>query len=384
MLGVGALAFAGAGTKREPVAAQAIAVVTRAKCLKCKFSSGRKSTDRGLSPARRIVAKDALDSWQPQGDEFSRIRQSGLACRNRHRHSAAKLMAPLHSKASAKVNLTLRVVRKRADGYHDIVSLVAFAETGDQLTLTPGPKLELDLSGPNAAAMGEAADNLVLLAAHALAEHVANLVVGRFELTKRLPVGAGLGGGSSDAAAALRLLAHANGLELDDPRIFAAARKTGADVPVCIEEKARVISGIGDRLSEPLQLPALPCVILFPEVSIATRLAFARYDELGMESLSGRFNDHPEAGLIPVGRAKFFAFLHSQTNDLERAAFTLTPAVEIAQERLQLTTGVKLARMSGSGPSVIALYDTAEQAEKAANEIGAEHPEWWVSATTLR
>lgn len=293
-------------------------------------------------------------------------------------------MAPLHSKASAKVNLTLRVVGKRADGYHDIVSLVAFAETGDQLSLIPGPKLELDLSGPNAAAMGEASDNLVLIAAHALAEHVDDLVVGRFELTKRLPVGAGLGGGSSDAAAALRLLAHANGLELDDPRIFAAARRTGADVPVCIEEKACVISGIGDRLSEPLQLPALPCVILFPEVSIATQLAFARYDELGMESLSGRFNDHPEAGLIPIERTKFFAFLHSQTNDLERATFTLTPAVEIAEERLQLTFGVKLVRMSGSGPSVIALYENSEQAEKAANEIRAEHSEWWVSATTLR
>lgn len=293
-------------------------------------------------------------------------------------------MAPLHSNAFAKVNLTLRVVRKRADGYHDIVSLVAFADTGDRLTLIPGPRLELDLDGPNAAAMGEASANLVLLAARALAEHVDELLFGRFELTKRLPVGAGLGGGSSDAAAALRLLAQANHLEPDDPRIFAAARKTGADVSVCIEEKARVISGVGERLSEPLQLPALPCVILFPGVSVATRRAFAAYDEMGMVSLSGKFNDHPEAGLIPLERAKFFGFLNSQTNDLERAACTLAPAIETAKERLLLTAGVKLVRMSGSGPSLFALYDNARQAEQAAQEIRAAHPDWWVSATALR
>lgn len=292
-------------------------------------------------------------------------------------------MAPLHSTAAAKVNLTLRVVRRRADGYHDIVSLVAFADIGDQLTLAPGPELELELRGSNAAAIDAKADNLVLVAARALAERVEGLTLGRFALTKRLPVGSGLGGGSSDAAAALRLLAQANGIAPGDPRVLAAARASGADVPVCLETKPRVISGIGERLSEPLVLPALPCVLLFPEVNIATKLAFKAYDELGMESLSGRFNDHPEASLIPLERGRFFAFLHSQTNDLERASYTLTPAVEIAKERLQLTEGVRLVRMSGSGSSLFALYDNAEQTVEAARQIRADHSDWWVSATSL-
>jgi 4-diphosphocytidyl-2-C-methyl-D-erythritol kinase len=296
----------------------------------------------------------------------------------------------LQTTAFAKVNLTLRVVRRRADGYHEIVSLVAFAGVGDELTLVPGSKLDLDIRGPNAAALTdpseqvEPRDNLVLIAARSLAEHVDGIKLGHFVLTKRLPVGAGLGGGSSDAAAALRLLAQANGLSLNDPRVLTAARKTGADVTVCLEEKARVMSGIGDKLSEPLQLPELPCVILFPEVNVDTRSAFEAFDELGMISLSGKYDDHPEARAIPLQRDKFFVFLNSQTNDLARATHQLTPAVEATEERLSNTTGVKIVRMSGSGPSVFALYDTKAEAEQAASEIRAENKDRWVVATTLR
>ncbi len=240
------------------------------------------------------------------------------------------MSSPLQTKALAKVNLTLRIVARRSDGYHEIVSLVAFADIGDELTLHPGARLELDIRGPNAAALIEASDNLVLLAARTLNEHVTALKLGRFELMKRLPVGAGLGGGSSDAAAALRLLAKLNGLELRDPRVLTAARKTGADVTVCLEEKARVMSGIGEKLSPPLLLPELPCVILFPEVNVDTRAVFAAFDELGMISLSGKYDDHPEAGAIPLERQKFFAFLNSQANDLARATHQMTPAVEAA------------------------------------------------------
>lgn len=294
------------------------------------------------------------------------------------------MSSPLQTRALAKVNLTLRIVGKRADGYHEIVSLVAFAGTGDELTLHPGPRLELGIAGPNADALTESSDNLVLIAARMLAEHIAGIQLGRFELTKRLPVGAGLGGGSTDAAAALRLLAVSNGLNLDDPRILTAARKTGADVTVCLEEKARVMSGIGEKLSAPILLPELPCVILFPEVSVDTRLAFEAFDELGIVSLSGKYDDHPEGRAIPLERKKFIAFLNSQTNDLARATHQLTPAVEAAEERLARTGGVKLVRMSGSGPSVFALYDTMEAAIRAAAEIRAEHQDRWVVATKLR
>src|SRR6185312_11202439 len=312
-------------------------------------------------------------------------RRSVLACCKLHRHSPAPTMTPsLQTRALAKVNLTLRIVRQRADGYHEIVSLVAFADIGDELTLNVGPRLELDVRGPNASALMESSDNLVLIAARHLSTHVDNIELGRFELTKNLPVGAGLGGGSSDAAAALRLLAQANGMEITDPRILIAAKKSGADVTVCLEQKARVMSGIGEKLSAPLKLPELPCVILFPEVSVSTQAAFATFDEMGMISLSGKYDDHPEGSAIPIERQKFFAFLNSQTNDLSRATHQLTPAVEAAEERLSNTKGAKIVRMSGSGPSVFALYETMTAAKAAAEEIRAENKDRWVVATSLR
>ncbi len=177
--------------------------------------------------------------------------------------------------APAKVNLTLRVLGRRADGYHDIESLVVFAGVGDALTFTPGPALALAVRGPTARASGDVADNLVLKAARALAERVEGLKLGRFALSKRLPVAAGLGGGSADAAAALRLLARANGMALDDPRLMQAARATGADVPVCLDPRPRLMRGIGDLLSDPLDLPRLPAVLVNPGVAVPTRDVFA-------------------------------------------------------------------------------------------------------------
>lgn len=293
-------------------------------------------------------------------------------------------MNRLNCRASAKVNLTLRILGKRTDGYHDLVSLVAFADIGDQLAFIPGGGLDLDLTGPNAAAAGAASDNLVLIAARALAERIDGLKLGRFKLAKHLPAGAGLGGGSSDAAAALRLLATANDLDLEDPRILTAAGEAGADAPVCLQEKARVVSGIGDRLSPPLRLPPLPAVIVFPGVPLATDEVFGSYDELGLESLSGNFGDHPAGDEVPLERGKLIAFLNTQTNDLARAAHLLTPAITVVEERLHKTPGARLVRMSGSGSSVFALYDEIALAEKVAKEIRAERSDWWVAATTLR
>src|ERR1700716_1856631 len=140
-------------------------------------------------------------------------------------------------KAPAKINLTLRVLGRRADSYHELESLVAFAGVGDALTFAPGGALTLAVSGPTAQAAGDNADNLVLKTARALAERIAGLTLGRFALSKRLPVAAGLAGGSADAAPALRLLARANGVALDDPRLMQAAQATGADVPVCLDPR---------------------------------------------------------------------------------------------------------------------------------------------------
>src|SRR6185312_15270798 len=157
-------------------------------------------------------------------------------------------MASLSDRASAKVNLTLRILGKRADGYHELESLVVFARLADEVTLTPDAPLGLDVDGPTAAAAGDVADNLVLRAARELAARIDGVQLGRFTLTKHLPVAAGLGGGSSDAAAALRLIMRVNGIAPDDRRVLDAARATGADVPVCLDPRPRVMRGIGEIL----------------------------------------------------------------------------------------------------------------------------------------
>ena len=155
--------------------------------------------------------------------------------------------------APAKVNLTLRVLGRRTDGYHTIESLVVFARLRDRLSLIPGVPLALDVRGPGAAASGAVADNLVLKAARALAAEIANLRFGRFTLDKRLPVAAGLGGGSADAAAALRLIARINRLD-GDPRLITAARSTGADVPVCLDRRGVDARGFrGLRSAAPVE-----------------------------------------------------------------------------------------------------------------------------------
>jgi 4-diphosphocytidyl-2-C-methyl-D-erythritol kinase len=182
-------------------------------------------------------------------------------------------MPALIEDARAKVNLTLRVVGRRIDGYHDLESVVAFADCADRLSLTPGQSLTLTTTGPLAQYCGEAADNLVLKAAHLLGERVPDLKLGDFSLDKVLPVAAGIGGGSADAAAALRLLARHNGLALDDARLLEVALLTGADVPVCLASRACDMAGVGETLL-PLSLPKMPCVLVNPRVAVATRDVF--------------------------------------------------------------------------------------------------------------
>ncbi len=182
-------------------------------------------------------------------------------------------MQALSDEGRAKVNLTLRVNGRRGDGYHDLESVVAFADCADRLTLTPGAELNLNMSGPLAQACGETSDNLVLKAARLLGERVPGMKAGSFTLDKVLPVAAGIGGGSADAAAALRLLAQLNGLAPDDRRIIEVAELTGADVPVCVRSLACVMTGVGETL-QPLNLPKMPCVMVNPCVPVATKDVF--------------------------------------------------------------------------------------------------------------
>jgi 4-diphosphocytidyl-2-C-methyl-D-erythritol kinase len=276
--------------------------------------------------------------------------------------------------APAKVNLTLRVLGRRADGYHDIESLVVFAGVGDELAFTPGAELALTVAGPTAHAAGDIADNLVLKAARALAERVEGLKVGSFALSKRLPVAAGLGGGSSDAAAALRLLAGANGIAPGDPRLLQAARATGADVPVCLDPRPRLMRGIGDVLSEPLDVPKLAAVLVNPGVAVPTRDVFAA------------LNLKPGAPLADTAPPKTTALLDEITkgrNDLEGPAIELQPVIAEVLAVLRKLEGCRLSRMSGSGATCFGLFDSTHAAEAAARTLHVGYPDWWVRATVF-
>jgi 4-diphosphocytidyl-2-C-methyl-D-erythritol kinase len=284
----------------------------------------------------------------------------------------------------AKVNLTLRVVGRRADGYHDLESVVAFADCADRLTLTEAGELDLKAVGPLAEACGATADNLVLKAARLLAERVPGLRVGEFVLDKVLPVAAGIGGGSADAAAALRLLAALNGLSLDDARLREVALATGADVPVCLASFACDMTGVGDTLL-PLQVPELPCVMVNPRVPVATKDVFQALGLRNGQLLVG-VTDVLQAPAWPgkgASIADWVTALKLVPNDLEAPARRVQPAIGAVLSALGAIEGALLARMSGSGATCFALFSNAGDAERAAQKLRADHPQWWVHAGTL-
>lgn len=276
----------------------------------------------------------------------------------------------LYEKAPAKINLTLRVLGRREDGYHDLESLVAFADLADTLTLQPGGTTALDISGPFAAASGPVADNLVLKALAALRQRMDGLTAGRFRLEKNIPAAGGIGGGSADAAAALRLLARANGFALDDSRLTAAALSVGADVPVCLDPRARIMRGVGDRLSAALDLPPLPAVLVNPGVPLATREVFAKFT-----SAQGSKKDLAN---VPHEHAAMMEFLGQHGNDLTPGAIACLPAIADVLMALRALPGVRLARMSGSGPTCFALCASPGEAAAAAQRLKAERDDWWV------
>ncbi|MET0904966.1 MAG: 4-(cytidine 5'-diphospho)-2-C-methyl-D-erythritol kinase [Tardiphaga sp.] len=293
-------------------------------------------------------------------------------------------MSVLSDEACAKVNLTLRVNGRRTDGYHDLESVVAFADCADRLTLTPGSNLDLKMLGPLAQACGDTSDNLVLKAARLLGERVPDMKAGSFSLDKVLPVAAGIGGGSADAAAALRLLSQLNGLALDDSRLIEVARLTGADVPVCVDSRGCVMTGVGERL-QPLKLPKMPCVMVNPGVPVATKDVFAalglRKGELRVSAgdvlLQKPWPD-AEASLEDWVEA-----LAASSNDLEAPALRVQPVIGEVISALNATNGAWLSRMSGSGATCFAIYENTADAGRAAEKLGREHPGWWVHAGTL-
>lgn len=282
----------------------------------------------------------------------------------------------LRARAPAKVNLTLHVLGRRADGFHELESLVAFAGcAADVVALEPGGGLHLGgVDGPFAEAAGPGEDNLVLKAARAAAERIEGLTLGAFFLTKRIPVAAGLGGGSADAGAALRLIAEANGLARDDERLVAAAEATGSDVPVCLFSRAAFMSGRGEGVA-PVELQQLPAVLANPLQGLSTAQVFR---SLGLAP--GERREVDAAG----SQAGHSRSVERGRNDLEPPARALLPAVAEGLEALAATEGCRLSRMSGSGATVFGLYHDQRAARRAARELARSLPGWWIRPSLLR
>ncbi|MCV2892947.1 4-(cytidine 5'-diphospho)-2-C-methyl-D-erythritol kinase [Lentibacter sp. XHP0401] len=267
--------------------------------------------------------------------------------------------------APAKVNLALHVTGQRADGYHLLESLVVFANIGDCVTARLADEPSLHVHGPLAAGVPTGPGNLVLKAA-AWAGHDA-----AFELEKNLPAAAGIGGGSSDAAAALRALEALTGRAVDVTRLA----ELGADLPVCYFGRSCLMRGVGEQV-EGVALPRVPAVLANPRVEVATPKVFAAL----------ALKDNPPMPVLPVldDVSALVAFLANETrNDLEAPALALAPVIGEVIDRLWALEGARLARMSGSGATCFALFDEIGAAEKAAADLKAQKPDWWISAVWL-
>jgi 4-diphosphocytidyl-2-C-methyl-D-erythritol kinase len=274
--------------------------------------------------------------------------------------------------APAKINLYLHVIGRRDDGYHELDSLVAFADIGDAIAATPASGLSLRIDGPFAPALsGDAAENLVLRAAQVLAEHVGIAPRASLSLTKNLPVASGIGGGSSDAAATLRALAALWRLRIADDALSELALRLGADVPVCLAGRPAWLAGIGERVEPAPPLPPLAILLANPGVALSTPAVF--------KARRGPFSTPGRLAQLPSDTASFLAWLRGCNNDLTDAAIGLVPAVGELLTALAAADGVRLARMSGSGATCFALFDTLAAAERAAMELRAAQPRWWVA-----
>ena len=284
--------------------------------------------------------------------------------------------------APAKINLYLHVVGRRTDGYHLLDSLVAFADIGDRVWAAQADRLSLATGGPEAAALaGLGEDNLVLRAARLLAAAVAQSSPGgetpgaALKLEKILPVASGIGGGSSDAAAALRALSRLWRPTLAPESLAALALRLGADVPACLACRPVWVSGIGDGIEPALGLPPAGIVLANPRRGLPTAAVFqARRGDL---TRGGRFAP------MPRDAAGLAAALAACRNDLTSAALGLVPEIAAVLDRLDRLPGALLARMSGSGATCFALFPDRATALAASATLARAEPGWWSAAGAL-
>ena len=278
--------------------------------------------------------------------------------------------------APAKINLYLRVLARRDDGYHLIDSVIAFAEEADILTASPADEIRLDIDGPLAAALFDSSDNLVLRAARALSETAAVPGGAAMTLTKNLPVAAGIGGGSADAAAALRLLSRLWHLDVDRAALGRIALSLGADVPACLDGGTLRATGAGEKLERVPTLPPMEIVLVNNGRPVETAAVFSAHGGAFSEPAPAprHFDD-------AVSAARWYGALG---NDLLDPACRIEPSIPNVLAALEAEDGCLLAQLSGSGATCFAIFETRDASSAAALRLSEAHPDWWVRASRFR
>jgi 4-diphosphocytidyl-2-C-methyl-D-erythritol kinase len=278
--------------------------------------------------------------------------------------------------APAKLNLYLHVLGRRADGYHLLDSLVAFADVADVVTAQPAPALSLEITGPFAGALrDDPSENLVWRAAMALAERAGIAPKAALMLEKNLPVASGIGGGSSDAAAALKALGELWRLDLGERPFQGLGASLGADVPVCLFGEPAWIGGIGEAVAPAPSLPPCSVVLANPGLSLATPAVF--------KARTGGFSEPARFDAAPADAAALARLVETRRNDLTAPALALAPGISQVLGALEAEPGALVARMSGSGATCFALFADGSAAQAAAQRLSATHPGWWVAAGKL-
>ena len=277
--------------------------------------------------------------------------------------------------APAKINLYLHVLGRRADGYHDLDSLVVFAGAGDRLSAFPADDLSLTVAGPFAAAVPLGEDNLVLRAARTLARVAGVEARAAIHLDKHLPAAAGIGGGSADAAATMRMLCRLWQVELPEESLMTTGLALGADVPVCLAGRPAYIGGVGDAIDPAPALPPAWLVLANPLQAASTPRVFA--------ARQGPFSTAARFATTPTDIGHLVRLLAARHNDLTAAAKAVVPVAGLVIDALQALPGTLLARMSGSGATVFALFADANAARDAATRLDAARPDWWVVAAPM-
>lgn len=272
--------------------------------------------------------------------------------------------------ARSKVNLFLHVTGKRNDGYHLLESLVVFPEWGDKITVKKSKSLTLEVTGPFSKMIGSTEENLALKAAHLLKHEAGSNDGAHIILEKNLPVAAGIGGGSADAAAVLKSLNMLWNIGFSNDHLGQIGLTLGADIPVCLYGKPAMMSGIGEQISGLQEFPKFHILLVNPGISVSTRDVFSQLKISEKIVSLYDFNGRTAREL--------FIKLAAMRNDLEAPALEVAPVIDAVLSTIKLQKGCHLARMSGSGATCFGLFEEEEAAQMAARDIQASHPDWWV------